>query len=63
MVNFDAFYDRLCEWCGEEFNVKEAKKKGFIKDNNGVRYCCDDCRENGAYAARQLSKSTSQQNI
>lgn len=50
MVNFNAFSEKPCAWCGEDFNVKEVSE-GSIP-GNGRKYCSDECRENAAYCAR-----------
>jgi hypothetical protein len=34
MINFDALYDRLCDWCGKEYDCRTRK---------GSTYCSDEC--------------------
>lgn len=53
MVNFNAFYDRICNWCGQEFNLKEAIAEGDIEAEQGVQYCSQECRDNAAFAKAQ----------
>jgi len=55
MVNFKVFYDRLCDWCGEEFNLLDAKEAGDINAEQGTLYCCDECRKNAAFANEQYN--------
>lgn len=43
MINFDAFYDRECDWCGKEYNQK--KRKG--------QFCSDNCAKISEEVSRE----------
>jgi hypothetical protein len=48
-MNFSAFYDRICDWCGSEYNWKQQGNR---------YYCGDKCQRHAVLAQQKIHKNT-----